>query len=154
MTDKSEARHPDTRDGVNYEQIECPFCVAYFNQPCRNPKTRVLRPKGVYCGVRVVQVNLIEDERTRRAASDLENARNALGANKRVEAFMLDYEQLVKKHGLALSHQDTQGAFIITDKNQVSNLTWAFCAIAQVGKQVEPSAREYESFGDFLSNRE
>jgi hypothetical protein len=37
--------------------------------------------------------------------------------NRRVDAFLEDLFDLCEKHGLWLSHEDTHGAFVVTDED-------------------------------------
>lgn len=44
-------------------------------------------------------------------------------SREKVEAFIDDLIEVYKKHGLSLSHQDTEGAFIVEPISQ-NNITW------------------------------
>jgi hypothetical protein len=51
------------------------------------------------------------------------NKRDRVESPSAVESFLDSYEELCQKHGLSLSHEDDQGAFIITEYN-VRNIDW------------------------------
>ena len=46
----------------------------------------------------------------------------------RIKNFMRDYEELCIKHGMSLSHEDCQGAFIIDEYNK-DNVEWVKSAL-------------------------
>ena len=46
----------------------------------------------------------------------------------RIKNFMRDYEELCIKHGMSLSHEDCQGAFII-DEYDEDNVAWVKSAL-------------------------
>ena len=46
----------------------------------------------------------------------------------RIKNFMRDYEELCIKHGMSLSHEDCQGAFII-DEYDKDNVEWVKSAL-------------------------
>ena len=48
--------------------------------------------------------------------------------NKQVDAFLTEIVRVSKEHGLSLSHEDTQGAFIV-EKYSQDNIQWLMDAI-------------------------
>lgn len=67
----------------------------------------------------------LRDERMRRIGQGLVTFRNGKLAepDPAVTAFLNDLEDLCRKHGMSLSHQDTEGAFVIEDFNP-KRLAW------------------------------
>lgn len=43
----------------------------------------------------------------------------------KVESFLREYESLCLDYEMALSHEDSQGSFLIADKDVESNIAWA-----------------------------
>lgn len=50
-----------------------------------------------------------------------------------VEAFLADLTKVCRKHGLTLSHEDTQGAFVVEGSDE-ANILWLNSA--SIGKSV------------------
>lgn len=131
MTDEKKVADPSNiREGVDYRRIECPDCLAWVGQHCRNPKNLRTRPAGVFCENRVKRINENADRQAAELARDLEYAQKRIQhyADQRVSAFFADYTKLVQKHKIALSHEDGHGAFQLSDTNLDHLLTWALQA--------------------------
>ena len=54
--------------------------------------------------------------------------------NEQMDDFLLDLEILCKEYGISISHEDTQGAFIIEDYKQ-ENIDWMKQAIDKMKRR-------------------
>lgn len=49
------------------------------------------------------------------------------GESPRIDAFLREVEEVSKRHGLSISHEDTGGAFIVREHN-MTDAVWLFAA--------------------------
>lgn len=52
---------------------------------------------------------------------------NQHGESPRIDAFLREVEEVSKRHGLSISHEDTGGAFIVREHN-TTDAVWLFAA--------------------------
>jgi hypothetical protein len=64
----------------------------------------------------------MSDKNTRWSKSD-----GKVPSDPAIDSFLDEIKEVCKKHGLSISHEDSQGGFII-EKYSDSNLEWLFAA--------------------------
>lgn len=107
-------------------------------------RTKDMHYKTNFCKERVNIVTEMREGRKRDDERNLEAARNNMDESQRVRSFFKGYEKLCADHGLTLAHEDGHGSFILTNRDAIYNLGWAFSAIPKIDPETPEAKAERE----------